>query len=67
MIEQTLAQKKVVIKKFNCSDIYQPYGCNKLIITTRYLTTKTCSKLAKRCVVLSRLCGQILGNFQRLN
>jgi hypothetical protein len=67
MMKQYLSTKERLKQKSYCSDIYQPYGCNKLIITARYSTTKTCSKLAKRCVVLSKLCGQILGNFQQLN
>jgi hypothetical protein len=67
MMKQYLSTKARLKQKDYCSDIYHPYGCNKLIITTRDSTTKTFSKLSKRCVVLSRLCGPILGNFQQLN
>jgi hypothetical protein len=67
MKEKDFIIKGRSLQKVYCSDIYQPYGCNKLIITERYLTTKIFSKHVKRYVVLSRLCGQILGNFQWLN
>jgi hypothetical protein len=57
MIEQDFSTKNKAVIKGNCNDIYQLYGCNKLVITERDLATKICSKLAKRCIVFSGLCG----------
>jgi hypothetical protein len=62
-VQHCLAQKQGCHKKLTAMIFISLMAVTNLLLQQEIQPLK----LAKRCAVLSKLCGQILGNFQWLN